>query len=592
MLQRMIVSNKRKCDWISSSFDELPSLSINTTRSKQNDQTVLKVAKKPILKRTEAFDQWVEKYKPQTLSDLSVNRKKVIEVEQWLKSHFNSDQTKSGAGILLLTGPSGCGKTATINVLANQMKFVVKEWINPTTNEYQERSSSNWREFLVSQDSQSQQFTEFLLRANRYNQVAIFGDIKNENLQKKVVLIEDLPNFALHKPEKFHNILREYLAGGRSPIIIIMSDGHSSESVHLVFPKHIQVMLNIKVISFNSVSMTALTKTMNSIIEKEMSSSNITIPSKDTCSMLATASNGDIRSCINSLQFLCTNCFLPKSKNIEKNNSKGRKYNSHKNKDGSGTLINCKDSSLFLFRALGKILYCKRLNEVERFAFQLNPTQKSLVRMELNLDPEDVFMRTQITSEMFLLYIHENYPDFFNSVDDIACASDYLCDSDVMNGLWTANSVMCDYSASVGIRGVMFTNTQMQSITGTVAGGWRPLHKPEWFQRFKTLHSRLKCSVQTEKRYPALELYTEVLPYMAKCDSNVLRSFERDIACFQISRHPQRISLGTDQDDYNSIDESNGTASNGASKTTFQQGVETIGSGLQEEDEEIEDFDD
>ena len=48
---------------------------------------------------------------------------------------------------------------------------------------------------------------------------------------------------------------------------------------------------------------------------------------------------------------------------------------------------------------------------------------------------------------------------------------------------------MCDYSASVGMRGVMFANTQVQSNSGSVAGGWRPLHKPEWFQRFKTVHS-------------------------------------------------------------------------------------------------------
>ena len=38
---------------------------------------------------------------------------------------------------------------------------------------------------------------------------------------------------------------------------------------------------------------------------------DIIIPSKDVYDLLAGSSNGDIRSCINSLQFYCMQCKFP-----------------------------------------------------------------------------------------------------------------------------------------------------------------------------------------------------------------------------------------------------------------------------------------
>ena len=48
------------------------------------------------------------------------------------------------------------------------------------------------------------------------------------------------------------------------------------------------------------------------------------------------------------------------------------------------------------------------------------------------------------------------------------------------------NKHLENYTASLSARGLMFTNTR-PSNAGGGGGGWRPLHKPQWFEVFKTV---------------------------------------------------------------------------------------------------------
>lgn len=83
--------------------------------------------------RSRAQDElpWVERYKPETQNDLAVQKKKIEEVETWLKTHIFQTQPKQGGSVLLLTGPPGCGKTATLQILAKDLGLQVQEWTNP-----------------------------------------------------------------------------------------------------------------------------------------------------------------------------------------------------------------------------------------------------------------------------------------------------------------------------------------------------------------------------------------------------------------------------------------------------------------------------
>lgn len=82
-------------------------------------------------------EPWVDKYKPETQHELAVHKKKIEEVETWLKAEVLERQPKQGGSILLITGPPGCGKTTTIKILAKEHGIQVQEWINPVLPEFQ-----------------------------------------------------------------------------------------------------------------------------------------------------------------------------------------------------------------------------------------------------------------------------------------------------------------------------------------------------------------------------------------------------------------------------------------------------------------------
>ncbi len=118
--------------------------------------------------------------------------------------------------ILLLTGPPGCGKTATIKALANNLRISIQEWINPTeSSDFVAKSDTRVGFFNPSDDipyvSQTNSFKTFMLRANRYKVLSGLFENNSDSDQNefgaKIVLIEELPPFALRKKEDFQEIL-------------------------------------------------------------------------------------------------------------------------------------------------------------------------------------------------------------------------------------------------------------------------------------------------------------------------------------------------------------------------------------------------
>ena len=44
-----------------------------------------------------------------------------------------------------------------------------------------------------------------------------------------------------------------------------------------------------------------------------------------------------------------------------------------------------------------------------------------------------------MSAEFFNLYLHQNYLDFFSTVEDVARASEYLSDADFFTGEWAVS---------------------------------------------------------------------------------------------------------------------------------------------------------
>ncbi|TWW61072.1 Cell cycle checkpoint protein RAD17 [Takifugu flavidus] len=155
-------------------------------------------------------------------------------------------------GILLLTGPSGCGKTTTVRVLAQELSIRIHEWTNSSNMEsYSSSSQYEFRMNGLSYSSQSAQFREFLLRANKYNWLKIVGD--DGTTDKKLILVEDFPNQFLRQHGSLHDILRQFVRSSRCPLVFIMSDSvNRDSSSRSLFPKDLQEELNITNISSSS----------------------------------------------------------------------------------------------------------------------------------------------------------------------------------------------------------------------------------------------------------------------------------------------------------------------------------------------------
>ncbi|XP_048451134.1 cell cycle checkpoint protein RAD17 isoform X2 [Rhincodon typus] len=517
-------------------------------------------------------EAWVDEYKPQNQSELAVHKKKIEEVESWLKAHTIERFPHQGVSILLLTGAAGTGKTATIQVLVKELGIHLLEWTNPLS-ENQFKSHDEFKGCFNTEPgfriniskSQSVLFEEFLLRANKYKKLQMLGD--RLETDKKLILVEDIPNQFYREPSCMHDILRRFVQVARCPLVFIISDSVSQDSGHrLLFPKDIQEELGIANISFNPVAHTSMLRVLNRIASQEASKNDgkTTVPDKTVLELLCRGSAGDIRSAINNLQFTSVKgCPLElnsaqnyKGKTLIKagmsSRGKHKEKSSKANEKGGGLhTIGSKDQSLFLFRALGKIIYCKRELPND---LNLNPLPIHLSEHErdpLLIHPEEVIENSHMSEELFNLYLHQNYLDFFSDIEDVVRASEYLSDADFLTVDWNNRSTMQKYSTSVAARGLIHANKARARANCRGGAGFKPLHKPQWLsisRKYKENCLAAKGFFSNFCLAPYC-IQTQLLPYLALL-TNPMRNqaqinFIHDVGRFPFKRYSTRLTLET-----------------------------------------------
>ncbi|KAI1900437.1 hypothetical protein AGOR_G00049930 [Albula goreensis] len=529
--------------------------------------------------RSESHDEpWVDKHSPCSQAELAVHRKKIEEVENWLRIHLDVKAENKSSTILLLTGPSGCGKTATIQVLTQELGCRVQEWSNPTMGS-EFRTEESFRETFDPDSrfngfhgvSQTAAFQEFLLRANKYSRLQMLGE--GVASDRRIILAEDLPNQFYRQPACLHDILRRFVRTGRCPLVFIISDSLSdSSSSRLLFPRDLQEELAICNISFNPVAPTSMVKVLSRIVTQEAARSGgrVSVPDKAALDLLCTGSSGDIRSAINSLQFSClTDCSLESklwpvrkgkaaasgSRGMSKARSKSKTSKGHEIQDDSQA-IGGKDASLFLFRALGKILYCKRESCTDSEWPRLPPHLAEHQRDTLLVDPELVVEKSHMSGELFNLYLQQNYVDFFSEIEDVAQASAYLSDSDFLTSEWSSRSTMREYGSSVATRGLIHSNSARARANSQTSVGFRPLHKPHWLQVSKKYRENCQAAqcLFTSYCLTPVSLQTEMLPYLTKITNPYRKmaqiAFIQEVGHLPLRKYPGRMKLEalTDRD--------------------------------------------
>lgn len=483
---------------------------------------------------------WSDKHAPKSQADLAVHKKKIGEVEFWIQKHL-IEQNKLPP-ILLLTGPSGVGKTATVQALSHDLQFQIQEWINPLTTSSDQSFTDQFSEDrsfkYVSSESQMSLFQQFLLRANKYNTLGIFGDNVSS---RRIILVEEFPNVFYRDASTFHDIIRKYMKIGKCPLVFIVSDSTKGESnERLLFPKDLQQELNIENICFNAVAPTSMMKVLTKIatVESSQGAHRFTLPSKSVIESIAMSSAGDIRGAINALQFACEKdtgdlmsggrikgkTALKKQSNSRSSKLKPKPTKSCENQtenDSELASIGGRDTSLFLFRALGKILYCKR-DDPSNYSDlpRLPPHLSEHERDPLIINPEDVIEKSHLSGEYFTAYLHQNYIEFYTDISDLVRSTEYLSDSDYLTVEWASRSALQEYAASVATRGIIHCNSSRSKYDSSSSGlGWRPLNKPQWYTVNKTARQNAETSrllfKSTCHGCPPVVLQTEILPYLS-----------------------------------------------------------------------------
>ncbi|XP_075527726.1 rad17 checkpoint clamp loader component isoform X2 [Dermacentor variabilis] len=383
----------------------------------------------PVNSLARASGTWVEKFAPKSRNDLAVHRDKVEQVCQCIKEKLKTSFMNAGA-IILLCGPAGSGKTATLRCLAAEEGFTICEWINPVSLTAKTEFNPNW-DFGRS-TGQVEQFEDFLFQSSRYPSL-LTGDSA-----KRVVLVEDLPNIFIRDVESLHRVLRMCRAVAVAPLVFIISES-SDKLEHRLFPEALMKELDVAKIMFNSIAPTFVTKALCTLLDTAVQLQAITHePTADDIDSIVAASNGDIRSAINALEFFCSP------------------------RQWDGTEVSTCDLSLSSVKDSEKC-----------------PTT--------DISPEEVFERAAVSAETFSLFLHHNMPDFAADIHTVAQCSEWFCHGDVLLSEWTSENVMERHAMSVVTRGVISSLSQ----SGSKSVGWRPLGKPQWSAAFRDIKQKL-----------------------------------------------------------------------------------------------------
>ncbi|RZF36549.1 hypothetical protein LSTR_LSTR010660 [Laodelphax striatellus] len=423
---------------------------------------------------------WCDKYKPKNVDDLVINRKKVLEVENWLKCVWRNPHCKT----LLITGPPGSGKLCTLTAVCRSLGFSYIEWTNPLG--------------ITKDSSQELKFQEFLLQASKYSSL-----ITGES-DKRIVLIKDIPSFLLENPSVFHEIIIKHTRPKNiSPIVFIIS---CVDVVRDLFPDDVKFQLNLASINFNPVTETAMVKALEKVVSLERKiDRSFSVPSKDEMLDVSRTCDGDLRSALLKLQFGLEgggNSDVFKIPMLDSNNKRTRIKKTTSKKHGVKQIVSeiDKDKKLDFFHLVGRVLYPKKevnSNDPKKFTFVHSPGE---------------IVDSFLTEPNKLVNIlHENYLERFTNIKDVCSASELLENSDILLSDYSGRDTLTEYALSVTVRGLMTTNNHPTETK------WKPLSK----SRIYTTECNKKQNINNLRTlFPnvqsADDALLDVVPYLSK----------------------------------------------------------------------------
>ncbi|XP_023766876.1 cell cycle checkpoint protein RAD17 [Lactuca sativa] len=413
---------------------------------------------------------WVDKYKPRSLLDLSVHKKKVEEIKIWLEERIKTKNNNHYNHVLVITGLPGVGKSATVEAIASHLGVTVYEWNTPTPTIWQEHihTTNAGLRYMSKLD----EFENFVEKIRKYG---LISSSLTKEPQKKpfLILIDDLPvtngKISYGRLQRCLHLLVQYVC---VPTIILITDYGRSDTADYTSRCWEELQTSLQnagafKVAFNPITANSITKMLSRICREEKLKTKA-----EQIDAIAKASGGDIRNAITSLQYF----------NL-KSNSKGIFVNSNCLDDGYS--LSCgRDETLSLFHALGKFLHNKR--ETEK-ATTSDSLKEEFTRLPMKMDvPEKVLGQAHGQARPIADFLHENVLDFVEEegIDDAWVVASYLSDADSLlaslNGIrsrsYEAENLIQSTAASVAVRGVMFGNRH------PLSSRWHAIRRPVMWQ--------------------------------------------------------------------------------------------------------------
>nr|XP_043607391.1 cell cycle checkpoint protein RAD17 isoform X2 [Erigeron canadensis] len=418
-------------------------------------------------------ESWLEKYRPRSLAELCVHKKKVEEVKLWFEERIKFRKDEYCNHVLLITGQPGVGKSATVHAIASQLGVTIHEWNTPTPTIWQEHvhTTSAGLRYISKLD----EFENFVDKIRKYGLIS--SHLTGETKKPVIILIDDLP--VINGKITFGRLQRSLhllVQSVRTPTVILITEYGRSDTADYTSRcwEELQTSLHSAgacKVAFNPITANSIVKTLSKICRGE----NVKITA-DQLDAIAKASGGDIRHAITSLQYFCL-----KSESIEKG--------SHKidNLDDLYSLQFGRDETLSLFHALGKFLHNKRDAEtVTASDLDSIPLKENFTRLPMKMDaPEKVLGQAHGQARTVADFLHENVPDFLHeeAMDDASVVASYLSDADTLlaslsgalSWNYEAENIIQSTAALVAARGVMFGNHRPISR-------WHAIRRPVMWQ--------------------------------------------------------------------------------------------------------------
>ncbi|CAH7671612.1 Rad17 cell cycle checkpoint protein-domain-containing protein [Phakopsora pachyrhizi] len=451
--------------------------------------------------------------------------------------------------------------------------------------------------------SRVNEFSLWLARAS-FGSTLLFNDENGgssindrpENNRPRLLLVDELPNlYHSETLESFCGALRNHLNNPRPstpPLALIISEssltrgsegaddalsGAYSGSFNTINPSeqsglNVRNVLPVDVLNhpacfhlkLNPINNTIMKRMVNRLVDQEISGwkgSKLKLKrlSPGAIERILMASMGDVRSVLNNLQLVYETSGSDES--VETGGSKQTEKKRKKKADvislNAISSIGFRDESLIIFHCLGKVLYNKRWGDdlIEdrkdkrdrgSSPDRLPDYLKDFERRQLKTDIEGLYSEMTAPIDHFVIFLHQNYVNFVDIIEESENVLEYLSNSDLFEGVfdqrWSLKSLRSLYQFHVAVRGMMLClPSPVKRKSQKLLGGEYFERRKDQSKKFRELEDfkgRLKVEpvkgssrfrgevVKDEDLSPALNFLTfdklavEVLPYLSMIDKS------------------------------------------------------------------------